>query len=143
MDIGKIHVLLVHFPIALVWSGLLAEILYLVLRKELFRHAGCYCVVLAGLSCICVTISGLASAGSQAFGDEYAQILSVHKWLGISALAIGLLTAAAAVVHVLKSKKVSAVVYRALLVIFVVVTALAGHYGGMLVHGKEYLPTLF
>ena len=49
MNIVKYHVLLVHFPIALGFCAVLADLLWLVTRKNRFRDAGIYCLILAAI----------------------------------------------------------------------------------------------
>ena len=94
MNIGKLHVVLVHFPIALAIVAGMADLLWVTMRKDALRHTGFYCLVLAALSAVPAVITGVAEARSQQFVGDYVSIVVAHKWWGIAALAFSVLAAA-------------------------------------------------
>ncbi len=143
MNIGKLHVVLVHFPTALAIAACLADLLWVAMRKDVFRHAVFYCLVLAALSAGPAVITGLAAARSQQFVGDYVSIVVVHKWWGIAALAFSVLAAALRVIRWKRLDRWWLAAYCILMVAVVTSIALTGHYGGMLVHGKQFLSGLF
>jgi len=143
MEIGKLHVVLVHFPIALAFSAILAEVLWLATRRHTFAEAGVYCLVLAAVSAVPVVITGLLVAKSMEFVGSEVSIVSAHKYWGIAALVFAVLSAIVRLVHRERPAKWWLIGYCASLVVLGVCMALAGHYGGMLVHGKNFLSSVF
>ncbi len=143
MNIGKFHVLIVHFPIALGFCAVLADLLWLVTRKNRFRDAGIYCLVLAAISALPVVITGLAVARSQEFVGDYLSIVTTHKYLGIASFIIAGLAAGVRFGCREQLKKWWLVGYCILMLSLVVAIALTGHYGGMLVYGKNFLSGIF
>lgn len=61
MDIanfGRLHVQLLHFPIALTLAAVLADLLYLLLRKAPLKAAGYYCIVFAAVMAVPTVAAG-------------------------------------------------------------------------------------
>ncbi len=143
MDIGKLHVLVLHFPIALVMSALLADLLRLVWKSDFFKHAAVFCLVLAVLSAVPAVITGLAKARSQEFVGDYRSIVVIHQWLGIMSLVLGTIIVVIRLLKRERLEKIWAVGYYILLFLLAAIIAATGHYGGMLVHGKDFLSNLF
>ncbi len=143
MNIGKFHVIIVHFPIALAFSAVLADLLWLATRKDTFSHAGKYCLVLAAISALPVVITGLDVAHTQQFVGEYISIVATHRYLGITSFVIAALAAGIRFRCRQPLKKWWLVGYCILMLALVVSIALTGHYGGMLVHGKNFLSNIF
>ncbi len=143
MNIGKFHVIVVHFPIALVFSAVLADLLWLATRKETFARAGRYCLVLAAISALPVVITGLAAAHTQQFVGDYLYIVAAHRYLGIASFVIAALAACMRFSCRQPMKKWWLVGYCILMLALMVSIALTGHYGGMLVHGKNFLSNIF
>ncbi len=145
MSIGKLHVVIVHFPIALAFCAVLADLLWIVTRKDRFRDAGVYCLVLAAISGLPVVVTGLAVArarGPELVGD-YVSIVTIHKYLGIASFIIAGLAAGIRLGCRQQLKRWWLVAYCILMPALVISIALTGHYGGMLVHGKNFLSGIF
>lgn len=135
MDIAKLHVLVVHFPIALTFAAVLAEALWLITRKETFKHAGLYCLVFAVASALPSIITGMARASSMEFiGDDKA-ILASHGAWAIVSFVVGVLTVGARLVLLRLQKWWLWVAYAPMLAFLAVCIAATGYYGGMLVDG--------
>ncbi len=143
MNIGKLHVLLVHFPIALAFCAVLADILWLATRKDRFKDAGVYCLILAAVSALPVVITGLAMARSQEFVGDYLSIVTTHKYLGITSFTIAALAAIIRLSCRQRLKGLWLIAYCVLILALAISIAFTGHYGGMLVHGKNFLSNIF
>ncbi|HEC61224.1 MAG TPA: hypothetical protein ENI27_03105 [bacterium] len=143
MDIGKLHVLVIHFPIALAFCTLLADLLWLATRKDKFRYTGTYCLVLGAISGLPAVVTGLMVASGQEFVGDYLSILIAHKYWGIACFIAAILAAIVRLSWRNKLKKWRVVIYGILVLAFVISAAQAGHYGGMLVHGKNFLSNIF
>ncbi len=132
--IGRFHPLSVHFPIAFVFGAALLEALF-VLRGGaglLLRPA---VLVLARLGALCappVALLGWWNASGSAESDE----LELHRWLGVASAALAIVVWIAAERTADGNRRW----LRAALAVAAAVLGAAGHYGGILVFGDDYLP---
>ena len=86
MEIGKLHVILVHFPIALALSAVLADFLYAITRKEFFRISGMYCLILAAIAIIPTVYTGweMLELERPKLSPVYLGIARTHRILAIT-----------------------------------------------------------
>jgi uncharacterized membrane protein/mono/diheme cytochrome c family protein len=134
--LGRLHPLIVHFPIALLVIALVLEI-YSSRRKDQNLRTSQHIILLIGaLSALAAAVFGLFLKDQ----DEYmSDALTIHQWSGI---ATALLAAGTFYFFHLSGKgrkNHSDTVYRALLICTVIGVAIAGHYGASLTHGSDYL----
>ena len=145
MEIGKLHVLFVHFPIALALSTVLADFLFVVTRKDFFRICGIYCLVLAAIAIIPTAFTGdnLLDMKRPQLKPDYLYIANIHANLAVTSLV--LVISAAVIRGFWKNhlKKFWLVIYSVLIVLIFGFISLTGHYGGMLAFGKDYLSGVF
>ena len=78
--LGKFHPALNHFPIALLSSAALAELLLMRRRSLLFEHAVRFSVNLGALSALLAAALGWLFAGFQLTDDEW--VMTAHRWAG-------------------------------------------------------------
>lgn len=140
MDFGRLHLLLVHFPIALAIAAVLAEILHLIFNREFFRNAGTFCILFAAGSVIPTALTGLDLIDDMHIPDELAATANWHQILGITTAVLLLAAAALRLVwsrSPLKGRRFA--VYGVLLLLILVAISITGHLGGVLAFGKDYL----
>jgi uncharacterized membrane protein len=131
MFIGRSHPLLVHLPIGIL---LIACVLTLLARREKWRHlqsAQPTILLAAALSAIASCITGYLLSLDGGYEEN---LLLTHKYLGIGVAVIS------TVLYLLernKSRFRRFQVPAALLMILLL--SAAGHYGGSLTHGDDYL----
>lgn len=136
--LGEFHVMIVHFPIALILAAVLAEFLGIITKRAFYLEAARFIVVIAALSAIPTVLLGLAAEHGSAFQGEYADIIETHEDLGITTM---ILTIVAAVMSEPARRRDNALLqklYRVALLAATVVVTLTGHFGGELVHGIGY-----
>jgi uncharacterized membrane protein/mono/diheme cytochrome c family protein len=133
--VGKLHLLAVHFPIALVIAAGLAELLAAWRRERVPSAAGRYCLGLAAAAAVPTAALGWlhAAAGN---GASAPGLLFAHRWLGTAAAAWLVVTAIAAERDARRGVRTGRV--RLLLAVGVLLTAAAAHLGGLLDHGAEF-----
>lgn len=130
--VGRFHPLIVHFPIALLVVASTMEVLSR-LPKLTKLSSGLVFVLLLGTGTAFISvIMGLLIANDRGYDDE---TLFWHKWSGISILVISLVLS----LVVLNVVRVSSNIRTFLFVALFLVVALAGHLGGTLTHGENYL----
>jgi uncharacterized membrane protein len=145
MDVGKLHVVIVHFPIALSLSALLADIVWIAARKEFFRSAGMYCLLLAALSVIPVAFTGdqLLDSMQQGLSGDTLSMAQTHKTLALISLTLIILAVIVRIYRQNNLQKGWLGFYFGLMVLIGGFISATGHYGGMLAFGKDYLSGLF
>ena len=80
----NIHPLFVHFPLALLSTGLFFDFLGLTLRKESFRNAGWWCQAFGILAVIAAATTGLMAEESldhSTHNDQVHETLELHETL--------------------------------------------------------------
>jgi uncharacterized membrane protein len=137
---GRLHPLLVHLPIGFVIVALILDIYrnYQKNTSPLLNRIITFVYVLTFIFAIFTVITGLNLADEARFLPED---LRTHKWIGITGtLVLGLLIGARLFLRKISNKWLLINGILAFLGI-----SLAGHYGGILTHGKnhlgEYAPT--
>jgi mono/diheme cytochrome c family protein/uncharacterized membrane protein len=133
--LGRFHLLLLHFPIALVFAAGIAEIRSAWRRSPIPSESVRFCLWLGALTAIPTAALGwlFASAGN---GADSPQLLMAHRWLGTTAASWLFLTALCAERDAQKGVRSRSV--RFLLVIGVLITALVAHLGGLLGRGEDF-----
>ncbi|MCA8966973.1 MAG: hypothetical protein H6838_06665 [Planctomycetes bacterium] len=126
---GRAHPVLLHSPLGLLPALLLLEFGALLLRKEPPRGAILAVAWLCALSAAAAAASGLVLAGEDGYsGDTVGQ----HKLLGLT---LGGLCVLAAILALLADRRA----FRVVLVLACGVMIPAGHLGGNLTHGADFL----
>lgn len=127
--LGRLHPLVVHFPISLLWVGLILECIEWRKKTEQF-HAAIGVILWIGT----VTAALAVSLGFILINqDDYnGSTITIHQWSGIATTIFSGLTLFAFSTKEFKS-------YRILLFLTVLGVTFAGHYGAMLTHGEDYL----
>jgi uncharacterized membrane protein len=85
------HAMVIHFPIALIMAGFLSEIISLFSKKEFFRHASIYLLLLGALGASVAYISGSYAGEGIEEGplkipmELHEQAAGITLWLAIIA----------------------------------------------------------
>ncbi|WP_373331128.1 DUF1549 domain-containing protein [Salmonirosea aquatica] len=130
--LGRLHPLIVHFPVGLLCVALFLEILdWWGSKKEL--RAGINLLVWIGAVSAMVAVAlGLILANQENYGGD---TLTYHQWSGIATMSLSLLALALLRMGRLRW-------YRVTLILTVVGVTVAGHLGAMLTHGDDYLSSV-
>ena len=134
--LGRLHPLIVHFPIGLLVVALILEIYSWKNKDQPFRSGQHIILLIGALSAIVAAVFGLLLKDQ----DDYSgNILDIHQWSGI---ATAVLAAAAFYFFLLFGRTNNRRLlnaYRAVLIFCVIGVTIAGHYGASLTHGTDYL----
>jgi uncharacterized membrane protein len=133
--IGKLHPLLVHFPIALVLTAAIAEVGVIANAGRVWRTIAVVNLRAGAAMAIVTVITGWLFASTM---DDYTTSLEWHRWLGIASAA-GAIGAALVSLRLRQSSRRSGLVYRCMLFATAVIVAVAAHLGGTLVWGAGFL----
>jgi uncharacterized membrane protein len=133
--VAKFHLLMIHFPIALILAAGIGEVRSVVQRNPLPSESVRFCLWLGALASIPTAALGwLYAADGNGVGSP--QLLMAHRWLGTTAAVWLVITAACAERD--GRRRVGRRRVRLLLSSGVLVTILAAHVGGLLAHGRDY-----
>lgn len=132
--IGRFHPVFVHLPIGFLLLAFLFEICSGFKRFENLGSAVSFTLLLGFASALTAATTGYLLSWDGGYGED---LLWTHKWLGISVMVISL---SAFVLRQwfyenLQLKKL----YTFLMWGMVICLMGAGHYGGSLTHGSDYL----
>jgi uncharacterized membrane protein/mono/diheme cytochrome c family protein len=140
---SRAHVVMVHFPVALLMVMALIEVLRWRRKDGSMDQTVAIIAVIAALSSIVSVAQGLMLDGDSSEGQsEYARTLALHKWLGITTAVFAIGAAIVALRRQLGDTAGLTKLYRALVLPGAALVSLTGHYGGMAVHGADYLPIM-
>jgi hypothetical protein len=134
--LGKFHILVIHFPIALLAAAALGELLALRRGDRVPEPAVRYCVLLGAAGAAAAVALGWLHADLGGFGSTAAGVVALHRWLGTAA---GLWAAGIALASERDCRRGRrGVPFRVLLWSGTLVVAAAAHFGGLLVHGGRF-----
>ena len=128
--LGKFHPPTTYFPVALLASAALAELLLLRSPGKLPYHAVRFCVWVGGAGAVAAAVLGWFFAGFRFVDDEW--VITAHRWLG-TGTALLLLLCERAYRDVL-----SRCIFRLALFGGAVLVGATGFLGGSLVYGLDH-----
>jgi hypothetical protein len=133
--LGRFHLLLVHFPIALLIAAALGESWCALRRVRAPSQAVRFCLWLGAVAAVpTVGLGWLHAQGG--YGAGSPGLLALHRWLGT---ATGLWAVATAVLGE-RDERGGVRSWRVRTLVFVgaLLVGLTGHFGGALVHGAGF-----
>ncbi len=131
--LGKLHVLSVHFPVALIPFAAFLAIVSQLLRKPAFKQLADLSMFAGTLAAVVAAVMGWVAASQSSYPDNLSVILEYHRWLGTSVATFTVLVSAFVVFRPKTRCRIPLYVVLALLVFT------AGHFGGSLIYGPDYL----
>lgn len=137
--LGRLHPLIVHFPIGLLLVALLLEAFTINKKNSELRSGISILLYIGGASAVLAAVFGWLLESQDQYSGE---ILNFHKWSGIITAVLATITVMihwrmyrAQAWQLLRS-------YRAALIITVVGVSVAGHFGASLTHGPDFLTSV-
>ena len=134
--VGRLHPLLIHFPIALVIAAALAGGAAIVTADEGWRTVAVENVRAGAVFALLATVAGWRLALAPEM--DVSPLLEWHRWLGTVAAGAAL-AAALATGGVRRRSALGGRLYRIALFTAGVLVAVTGHVGGLLVWGANFL----
>jgi uncharacterized membrane protein len=134
--IGRLHPLLVHFPIGLVLIAAVAEMVAMMTGRWDWRAVAVANVRAGAVFAIGAAIAGWRLASSA--GIEATSSLEWHRWLGTIA-SVAVFAAALAAAGARGRSGFALWAYRIALFWAAALIAVTGHLGGVLVWGADFL----
>lgn len=138
--LGRLHPLVVHFPIVLVLLPVLLEGLVWATKQEALRTVVPW---LWGLAAVSSLVSVGAGYLLYASGDYGGDLVERHLWSGVLVTLLILVTAYVAWRAPLRTSRGWFGAYAGLLLVTNGVLVVTAHLGGSLTHGEEFLTDAF
>ena len=126
---GRFHVLLVHFPVGVLFLAAAMEFFGRFKKQDQIRGAIPFVLWIAFLSGIVATVPGYLLMGAE---DTTGIAMECHLWTGLATVVFTLF----ALVFALKGKTV---LYVFSLLVALLAVSAAGHFGGAMIHDDDYL----
>ena len=142
--LGRLHPLMVHFPIALALVAIGAEWWRSLARQQGLSALTRPLLWIAALSAVFATTSGWVNAAHEHAGSDSAT-LNLHRWIGTgTTVFLVLLAVWSSAVQAMIARASSEAVaqlgaFRWVALMGGVAVGVTGHLGGELVHGEGYL----
>lgn len=134
--LGKFHILVVHFPIALLLAAAAGELWCVWRRRPAPWAAVRFCVFLGAGGAAAAVVLGWLDADFGGYGAGAADLLRLHRWVGTGAGLWAVATALLSERDALRGRR--SWTFRLLLGIGALLVGAAGHLGGGLVHGEDF-----
>jgi uncharacterized membrane protein/mono/diheme cytochrome c family protein len=137
--LGRLHPLIVHFPIGLLIVGWLLELFTLNKNNRELRPAIHIVLVIGTASAVVAAVLGWLLETQ----DDYSgEVLGVHKWSGITTAILATITFLLHRYIVRSKQRHLLMTYRTILTITVLGVTVAGHFGASLTHGPDFLTSV-
>ena len=133
---GRFHPLLVHIPIGIIVFAAVLRVIAIYKKSAVLESAINTALLAGGISAAFAAITGYFLSSS---GGYNAHTLQWHKWIGIAATVLTLITW-----YVRSSKKNNVTFAKIslsnwLLTACIILITVGGHFGGNMTHGEGYL----
>lgn len=137
--LGRLHPMIVHFPIGLLFVALLLELLTMFKKYSNLRPAVSLVLLLGAISAIIAVVFGwLLQAHDQYSGE----ILDIHKWVGIATAVLGTITYILLQYIIRKDRWGLLKVYRGIFMVTILGVTITGHFGASMTHGPDFLTSV-
>ena len=131
--IGRFHPLIVHLPIGFIMLAFIFETLsFLVKPMNFLKKAVPYMYLAGFIVSVAAVSSGWMLSENGAYPDG---ALRTHKWMAILSMVLALVLG----ILRLKKNQLNKKLGVTLSVALVLIISVAGHFGGVLTHGDNYL----
>ncbi len=134
--LGRFHPTFLHLPIGFLLIAFCMEFFSRFKKYEHLRFSVNFVLFFATIFAVIAAIMGYFLAEEGGYNE---QLLFVHKWLGIGTAAMSMLLFSLRLGIKNNVKLLLSKAYLALWLTLMLTLTLAGHYGGSLTHGENYL----
>jgi uncharacterized membrane protein len=135
-SLGRLHPLLIHFPIALVIAAAIAEAAAAIAGNDRWRAIAVANIRAGAMFAVVAAIAGWRLASDP--GVEMSSVLEWHRWLGTVGAGMALV-AALATAGTNRRSSLSVWLYRTALFAAGLLVTVTSHLGGVMVWGANFL----
>ena len=128
-SIGSWHLILLHFPLALINMLVISELLFIWNKKSIFESSSYFLLVSAAITALPTALLGLVYSYSASYGGWMETLLYTHMSMGIATAILAIVA-----LFVRNRSGLSRNYYICLVLMFLTVNA-AGFFGGKMTFG--------
>lgn len=139
-EIGEMHPIAVHFPVALLITAALARCLVLLGALPWAGSAVRLCVWIGGAGAVVAATLGWFDVGAPGEAEALGDLVFNHRWLGVATALLGVVLIVLIEKEARKADAKPTGLTTVALILVACLVGVTGHYGGMLTHGVDYLP---
>jgi uncharacterized membrane protein len=132
----RLHPLIVHFPIVFLIAAFFSEMVFIFRKDAFWEKISSFNFIAGALFTIPTVLTGLAAGGKRGWKFDPHQIISMHRWLGISLTCFCLIGLSFFLKR--NSNHEWRWIYRCMLLLCFVAVVLTAHYGGLKVYGADH-----
>ncbi len=140
--LGRLHPMVVHFPLALIIVAAGLESLWFFRKGRGVSRTAMTCLVIGAAAAVLAAWLGWLNAGHEPRGQSVALTLALHRWIGIAAAGVACL-ALSFTLPARFHQRWAVHGYRWSLLIAAGLVSIGGFFGGELAHGRGYLVAVF
>lgn len=134
--LGKFHPPSVNFPIAMLLSAVLAEILWVVTDQPRFRFASRFCLWVGAVGAVAAAVLGWCLAGVRLTDPSW--LLTTHRWLGTGTALVAVVVLVLSEQSRRRNAPRSETGFWSGLVIAALMVAVTGFFGGAMIYGLDH-----
>lgn len=135
--VGRVHPLLVHFPVALLIAAAAVEVWCWIQRRDFYSAGVPAFLRLGAAGAVAAVLTGLRLAAEHGIVSD-AALLERHRFFGIVTAALTLLSVTLGEIAKRKSSASLGTLYRVVLIASAISVAIAGKFGGDLAYGEDF-----
>lgn len=136
--LGNLHILAVHFPIALLILAAPLELAAVLRRSRKFAFASRANFLIGSVAALIAAALGWIAAANSHYTGDAASLLEWHRWLG-TASALVALSGVFGLILESTGKARGTLIFQGSLFVLLVLIPIASHYGGSLTYGPDHL----
>lgn len=130
----SLHPMVVHFPIALLTSFLILDILSLILKSESLKTGATWMLYAGTIGTAIAVLAGFRAASAVGHDEVVHAIMETHEHFGLALLLISVILSIWRILTRGKLKGTLHIIYLTLAIIMVVVMSFTADYGGLMVY---------
>lgn len=136
--LGNLHILAVHFPIALFIVAAPLELAAVLRRSPKLAFASRANFLIGSVAALLAAALGWIAAANSHYTGDAAILLEWHRWLGTSSALIALLGVFGLFLES-RVKPHGTLLFRGCLSVLLVLIPVVAHFGGSLIYGPDHL----
>ena len=133
---GKLHVLVIHFPIALIAAAAGVESWWMMRRSPGMSPLVRFCILCGAAGALLAAVLGWIHAPFSGYESSASGLLLLHRWAGVIAAAGAVVAAALSELDGVRGRR--SMLFRATLFATALLIGVTGHLGGSLVYGDDF-----
>lgn len=135
---GRLHPILLHFPIVLLWAGAVTELARVRRESPFAARVAVWLFGAGAVLALGAVTSGWVLALHEKVRSNERATLELHRWFGVASAALALITWRAVSAWRETATPAHTWLRRLSAIVTVILVTVAGHLGAVIVWGKDW-----